>query len=349
MQLSFKETFQALRIQTRAIERLTHTNAWRRPTRQGGIDDPTLTSECVTPPSKPNGAFTGKKGNVWYTLHFQLIIPALRNLQNRAETSNYIGNISFTHTEVTAFFGAFDQLQGHAEQINEWADRIPEILRNLPETPEDLNSDLKALLDAEISTPAANHLVGRLLQSYYACKFNSYGGFGLPEETSEYLKGGDNLFERNKTYTLSYLKKCPIINEDGTISSQISANQILALYRWFSNQNVVEMVRPNLEGAAAEASIQLSMFLETLYDESKGKVDFRHFDVPPQVLESLQSNEEALARFGRMSALIAGIGEDNQPLLNIIWSPEQIERSGDVMMTQRILSSLRKYDLRLLI
>jgi hypothetical protein len=142
-----------------------------------------------------------------------------------------------------------------------------------------------------------------------------------------YLNATKHLFERNKTYTLSYLKKCPIINEDGTISSQISANQILALYRWFSNQNVVEMVRPNLEGAAAEASIQLSMFLETLYDESKGKVDFRHFDVPPQVLESLQSNEEALARFGRMSALIAGIGEDNQPLLNIIWSPEQIERS----------------------
>lgn len=332
MKLSFRDTFAALKTQTAISQSLFGVNEWREPS--ADFNASSFASERVTPPSKKGQDTVGETRSVWYTLHFKLLIPAVRELGKRAFEAN-LQAVQFSKEEVPKYVRAFDDICGHLEQIHSWGNELHRTLDDLPENPDDLDYNLAQLLEDEVADPPANHIFGRLLQAYYAVQTGEYSRFGLPAETGDYF-GEKDIFERTKRYAFKELLDCPFsIDETGRVSEEISGTDILKFYRWFASPNVVEFVLPNFTGAAEAAADDLSNFLDDVYDRTSGDIDLRYYQVSEKLQESLHSNHDLLRRIGFMAEMVPAIDPQHQfipgvnsltELAKQIWTKEQRNR-----------------------
>ena len=309
MQLSFQDVFQALSTLTDALPTITGVDIWRRATNEPNLAqvDPSLLDECVTPPSKREGIFTGKKGTVWDTLHFVILLPALQQLASRSETDE-LNSFELDEDQAIQAFGAFAHLKRHIAQYHEWEDRLPDILDNLPPEPSNLDPELRRFFEGEIKEQPDNHIVGRLLQAYYIQTNRRYRLNGAPRRMAPYLENSKGLFDRTQRYVMNRLQSCPLpVDSSGRVPDIISASDLLKTYSWFSCPTVVEMVLPNLKGAAAKAAISLSAFLEDINMQT-GQ-DLRDFDVDFKTMQSLQNNKELLWRFEKVTLILDALNK----------------------------------------
>lgn len=327
--LSYAVLFQALESQTELMQQLKGSDIWRK---QNGEQDEELVeilvSEGVTPPTKSDGAFTGDQNSFWHTLHFKLLVPALVKMSQHVQDQG-LDDITFDINEAERFFSPLPDIAAHIKEAHRKRHTWPALIEMLPDNHEELSAELRKALENEIKDPPNNTLTGRLLQSYYACKTGDFEGFGLPEQIPEYLEGGKfDLFERTQLYAVTYLDLCPLPqNENGEVEETLTAKDILATYGWFAKPYVVEMVKPNLEGAAATVSHEMTEFFDHVFFQSGAEIDLRYFDVPEQVQEELSQSDEAYER----AVLFADMMQDNgntdgayalDQVINVLWDDE---------------------------
>ncbi|MEM8833460.1 MAG: hypothetical protein AAGB32_02855 [Pseudomonadota bacterium] len=302
MQISFRQAFAALSTQTAIAQSLAGVDSYRRPLPAGhDFGCPVPASERVSPLSKLRHTFSGDEDSVWHTLHFKLINPAIWDLSRRAKEAK-LSDLKFNHEEASKYIRAFPDLRAHLQQLHVWRNRTEPILENLREDPEMLSPELASLLAAEIPEVPANHIVGRLLQTYYAVQTGDFARFGIPVESENYFdeEGAEernNMHVRMRAYVLEELQKCPLPTDDkGQIVDEISGMDILEFYRWLASTRVVEFVLPDFQGAAEVVANDLVAFLDDISDT----IDLRSFTVREKMQKELRADEDLLRRVGMM-------------------------------------------------
>jgi len=340
--LSYAVLFQALESQTELMQQLKGSDIWRE---QNGDQDhefaDIMVSEGVTPPTKSDGVFTGDQNSFWHTLHFKLLVPALVKMSQRLHERG-LDDITFDLNEAENFFSPLPDVAAHLKEENRRRHTWPAMIETLPDDHQDLSADLREALDNEIKDPPDNTLTGRLLQSYYACKTGDFEGYGLPEQIPQYLDGGKfDLFERTKLYAMTYLDLCPLPqNESGGVKESLTATDMLATYGWFAKPYVVEMVKPNMEGAAATVSHEMTNFFDDVFFLSDAEIDLRYFDVPEQVCNDLAQNDEAYDRVVLFADMMQEKGDADgayalDQVINVLWddgegaTPENLYAVGN--------------------
>lgn len=295
MKISIRTLASALDTQTEVIRLATAIDEWRQDTGAPNLldIDPSLVAERPSPPSKFNGMNTGDYNSVWRMLHFDMLMPALEQMVDKAEKDDRMSRLIIDSTSAPKH-SFIDAILNHAEQLKTLPEKIGNIVRNLPENSKDLPKDLQKFLDGERKEMPENNVLGRVIQAHYAVKTGDYTAYGMPEEAEAYLEGGKkDLSSRTQGYFGKMFLECPLLDSDGDVLDQISANDLLKTYMWLSKPAVVEMVRPNLQGAASLVAADLVMFLDELRDYG---IDITEFDVPEHTFERLHSDDDLLHR-----------------------------------------------------
>lgn len=300
MEIPLRTVFNAISLTMLLIEHGRGVNAWRQQTKKGLLPpDHILRDEGTAPPSKPEGVHTGEKGNIWHSLHMVILIPALHRLKDHSDNDKLKGRF-LTPEKTREYIGHFDVLKAHIQQHHEHRETIIELQNyDFPDDPDDLPPNLKAFLDGERNNGGnvennANHLIGRIIQAYYAHKTGDYPGFGLPPEAKAYFesKGGLDLFQRTLIYARDWVSKCPL-DKDST-----SLADALKFYSWLANPAVVEMITPKFTGAASAAGEKLSNLVDFIHEETD--IDLRQIVLTPTAAQQLRKNPTLLERIKAM-------------------------------------------------
>ena len=297
MKIPLRTVFNAISLTMLLIEHGVGVNAWRQKTKKGLLPrGHILQDEGTVPTSKPEGNNTGEIGNIWHSLHMIILIPVLRRLKDHAR-NNTLKKYTLTTAQARDYIGHFDILKAHIQQHFENHRTIEGFQRySFPDDPSDLPENLKKLLDDEIQDNA-NHLVGRIIQAYYANKTGDYQKFGLPIEAKAYFessKRGLDLFERTLIYARDWVSSCPLHDEETSLATA------LQFYSWLSNPAIVEMVTPKFTGAASAAGQKLSALVDFIYEETE--IDLRDIVLTPKKAQKLRENATLLDRLKAMEA-----------------------------------------------
>ena len=328
MRIPLRTVFNALNLTMLLIEHGVGINVWRQKTKKGLLPaNHILRDEGTVPTSKPGGNNTGKQGNIWHSLHMIILIPTLHRLKKHARNDT-LKKYALTTAQARDYIGHFGTLKAHIQQHFENHRTIEGFQRySFPEDPSDLPENLKRLLDNEIQHNA-NHLVGRIVQAYYANKTGDYQKFGLPIESKAYFessKKGTDLFERTLVYARDWVSNCPLHDEETSLATA------LQFYSWLANPAIVEMITPKFTGAASAAGKKLSGLVDFIYEETA--IDLRDIVLTPTKAQKLRENTTLLERLKAIEAFFKRYhndpevgGMDISPIEDIriaIWQPAE--------------------------
>lgn len=317
------------------IEHGVGVNAWREKVSDGLLpEDHLLRTEGTKPPSKPHGDNTGQSKGLWFYLHMTMLLPALEKLR-AARTNPTLQTIPLTPTERTRLVGHYDTVKTHMQQFMMHYSFLFSVPDNLPDHEDDLEESYRTLLQNEIAGND-NHLVGRVLQAYYATRANigiecpkaraeNYVRYGLPRQTDRYFKGGrKNLFDRTHDYAIKHLPNSPFSTAINFFAAynHFTLADAAGFYVWLSNKYVVEMITPEFLGAASEAGERLADMLDYIYDTTGGQIDYRFYDVPDHIVARILERSDFVERLDLMAEFFDGqAGNSEIAALNIRAEP----------------------------
>lgn len=295
--IPLRTVFNVLGLTMQLIEHGVGVNAWRVQVRPGFLPpNHPLRSEGTFPPSKPKGIHIGDENSLWHNFHMVVMLPAIKKLREATKTEA-LKSISIEAEQVQNYVGHYDAIHAHVAQYSEWKEVLHHIQDYLPDDPDNLVEPYKSMLTDEVER-GTNHLVGRVLQAYYATKTVDYTRFGFPPDTEHYFTGGSKtLFDRTLHYAIENVPRCPV-QETG--ERKITAAQAIDFYVWLGNPAVVEMVTPKFLGAASAAGDRLSNLLDFIHLETGGQIDLRDAEISERVATKLRGNQALLKRIDMM-------------------------------------------------
>ena len=295
MEIPLRTIFNTIALTMHLIEHGVGVNAWRQKVKKGLLPpNHLLRSEGTFPHSKPTGHNRGDKNGIWNQIHMVILIPAIRNFENLSRDKKLESQF-LEEDKAKEYIFHLDTLRTHIAQHKECKKALENIQKNgLPESVDDLPTVYKQLLGNEVQSNA-NHLLGRVIQAFYANKTGDYEGFGLPPEAKGYFEGGKyNVFERTLIYATQEITRNPLY-PDIEIKS---LSQGLRYYAWLSCPSVVEMITPKFTGAASQAAGNLNLFLDFIHD--KTGVDIRNATPCNNTVQQLRENKHLLMRLNLM-------------------------------------------------
>lgn len=302
MHLTFREIAEAVQSLTTALPFITGYDLWREPTGQPFLADitPEMSKHGVVPHTKPEGNNVGTPDGLWFRLHMQLLLPAIHSISQQAGETQALENFALDLEEAQAYFGPLSQLIRH---IKDRAAYTHESLREAIENIDPCSKRLDHSQPLARPSPKTNEtMMGRLILAKLASQETTperVRAFGFPPNTLKYLKGGKaDIFKRISNYFLHEVPHCPIYDWINSGETHITAQQMFALYAWFARPEIVEMVQPNLQGAAQKTAGEIADFLDLVNQECK--TNLGTFPTP----SSLLANESFINDLGRIAALM---------------------------------------------
>ncbi len=304
-----------------------------------------------------------KDWNVWPAVHIGLLLPTVgRVLESYAEAG-----AKLTYDETARFWSGFPYAVRHCKEYKEfakeYADKTSEQIKaewdnklelyfkkiNADSGMQDILKSLPEPLNTKVSTalrhqkePAAENdsLVGRMILAYLADRKDiPLERLNMHTGMQDYLKPFSYAPQGYKTKTLYerlldlHVEGIPKLIGDVPIldyrkDTQIPVSDLYRMYRWFGTGRAVEMVKPDLVGAAQLGVGELSALFDHL-DEKYGLRCHENTVMADRIelFRSVQSPE----KLGRLS-LVMNIMDTNEKrgnalrvLAGRLWSEKELQ------------------------
>ncbi len=314
--VSLSEAFHALQVLT-MCRPFTGLDEWRQQAGGAGhgVFDPALAAMLAKQP--PSKAGTLAQPSLWTALHFSIALPVLFWTIRKYSEDPLTAGLQLSEERAARSFPAFMPIAAHyvehrrlagtvgtAPDAAAWRallDRhiqfpITSVGEALQALPSPLQKAAKDAVQGDVS------LAGRIVLAYLVEHGVAAAALGIDNRVKPYIEPiGDgprqSFFERLCAAYAELPQLAPFLDDYDGCSVRLDA--FLGLVSWYGRPHVVEMVVPNMSGAAAHAARALIALFKELVAE--GSPDYTR--PPTAELASVEKFREtqSLEAIGRLS------------------------------------------------